>query len=512
MKYSNKNKYDEFVVACMNDNEIEKFINDLNYYSGNRIMLANSIILPKSNKCLYFLKLENIINPDVHDVKFIYNETDMSLITIDSFCPLSRNSRKYLEFVLENEKLKKGEEQKLLNIYLKHTESNQVDIFLEDLNKLNINLSHTIFSYNKKEDKLSIRNNNRFLYRGLFNDKEKEFFSNNEILMTYFCDSYCAINNIDLNLDNYIENSYYYQEKIEYDIEDEETESEKLMFKEKDNYNSPEIIDYIDLKLEEKIQPNNGEYYHKAFNQIFLQIKLDEPIMLVGPAGSGKNHVINQVAKKLDSKMYYTNNASNEFKLTGFIDAGGIYRETEFYKAFKNGGIFFLDEIDTSDPSSLIVINSALANGYMAFPHETVERNENFRMISAANTFGKGANLEYIGRNILDASTLDRFDNIFFDYDENLEKKLYHDKNVLEFMWSFRNAVQEKKIQHIVSTRTIGKVYKKERYNIPLEYTIKSNIIKNLGVDDIDMIINSMNEINHNNKYYKEFIRVRKGM
>ena len=47
--------------------------------------------------------------------------------------------------------------------------------------------------------------------------------------------------------------------------------------------------------------------------------------------------------------------ASNEFKLTGFIDAGGTYRDTEFYKAFKNGGLFFLDEIDNSDPYSFLL-------------------------------------------------------------------------------------------------------------------------------------------------------------
>ena len=90
----------------------------------------------------------------------------------------------------------------------------------------------------------------------------------------------------------------------------------------------------------------------------------------------------------------------------------------------KNGGIFFLDEIDNSDPSALIVINSALANGYMAFPHETIDRHKDFRIIAAANTWGKGADLQYVGRNALDGATLDRFDNIFFDYDTKLERAL----------------------------------------------------------------------------------------
>lgn len=224
--------------------------------------------------------------------------------------------------------------------------------------------------------------------------------------------------------------------------------------------------------------------------------------MLIGPAGSGKNHVIAQIAKAFGQKMYYTNNVSNEFKLTGFIDAGGNYRDTEFYKAFKYGGIFFLDEIDNSDPSALIIINSALANGYMAFPHETIEKHPNFRMIAAANTWGKGADLQYIGRTALDGATLDRFDNIFFDYDRKLERALYPNRQVLEFMWSFRDSVEKSKIPHIISTRGIGKVYKKEINGIPVETILRNNVIKNLDQDDLNTIIGNMDYIDENNKYY----------
>ncbi len=251
------------------------------------------------------------------------------------------------------------------------------------------------------------------------------------------------------------------------------------------------------------ISQTTGGFYHEKFEQILRETQLDEPIMLVGPAGSGKNVAVSQVAEALGLKMYYTNNASNEFKLTGFIDAGGNYRETEFYKAFKNGGLFFLDEIDNSDPSALIVINSAIANGYMAFPHETIDKNPNFRIVTAGNTWGKGINTEYIGRQTLDASTLDRFDTIFFDYDKNLEKSLYPNEEVLEFMWEFRNAVYKTRIQHIVSTRGIGKVYRKEINGVPVEDTLTINVVKNLSQDDINTIIGNMKEISSNNKYYK---------
>lgn len=251
-----------------------------------------------------------------------------------------------------------------------------------------------------------------------------------------------------------------------------------------------------------KIGQTKGGFHHECFEDILVQTQLDEPIMLIGPAGSGKNVAISQVADALGLKMYYTNNASNEFKLTGFIDAGGNYHETEFYKAFKNGGLFFLDEIDNSDSSALIVINSALANGYMAFPHETIDRHENFRIVAAANTWGKGADLQYVGRNALDAASLDRFDNIFFDYDKKLEECLYSNEEVLKFMWTFRDAVLKAKIPHVVSTRGIGKVYKKEINGIAVSKTLTSNVVKGLSQDDVNTIIGNMNNISSNNKYY----------
>ena len=304
------------------------------------------------------------------------------------------------------------------------------------------------------------------------------------------------------------------EERIDSQLEDvvdnklEETLNNKL--EEYTNKIQMPVTHIIKLK-DIVLGQTSGGYYHEKFEQILTQVQLDEPIMLIGPAGSGKNVCISQVAEALGQHMYYTNNASNEFKLTGFIDAGGNYRDTEFYKAFKNGGIFFLDEIDNSDPSALIIINSALANGYMAFPHETIDRHPDFRIIAAANTWGKGADLEYVGRNALDAATLDRLDNIFFDYDTKLEQALYPSDEVLEFMWSFRNAVYQSKIPHIVSTRGIGKVYKKEINEIPVEDILTSNVIKNLGQDDVNTIMGNMKNIRSSNTYYYGIRRLKLG-
>lgn len=288
-----------------------------------------------------------------------------------------------------------------------------------------------------------------------------------------------------------------YKESVRKEISEE---VEKIISEEKKKLNLP-TVHIINLHGEE-IGRTDAEHFHEKFEEILSLVNMDEPVMLIGPAGSGKNYSIAQVSKALDKHMYYTNNASNEFKLTGFIDAGGNYRDTEFYKAFKNGGVFFLDEIDNSDPSALIVINSALANGYMAFPHETIDRHPDFRMVAAANTWGRGSDFQYVGRNALDASTLDRFDNVFFDYDMALEEKLYPNDSVLDFMWAFRDAVEKSRIPHIVSTRGIGKVYKKEISGFSPETTLRVNVIRNLSQDDLNVILGNMEKLK-NNKYYE---------
>lgn len=242
-------------------------------------------------------------------------------------------------------------------------------------------------------------------------------------------------------------------------------------------------------------------YYHEKFEQILTQVQLDEPVMLIGPAGSGKNFAVSQIADGLDLPMHYINNASNEFKLTGFIDAGGNYQPTEFYRAFKDGGVFFLDEIDNSDPSALIVINSALANGYMAFPHETIERHPDFRCVAAANTWGAGSNLQYVGRNVLDGATLDRFDMVFFDYDRRLERALYPSDDLLEFMWAVRDAADRCRIPHIVSTRAIAKCFKKETYGMDTETILRTNVVRGLSQDDLNMIIGAIKDVPDDNPY-----------
>lgn len=228
---------------------------------------------------------------------------------------------------------------------------------------------------------------------------------------------------------------------------------------------------------------NDGIVRHKKFNTILSCIKENVPVYLAGPAGSGKNHALEQIAKDLELDFYFTNSVQQEYKITGFTDAGGIYHETEFYKAFKNGGLFFLDEMDASIPEVLVLLNAAIANGYFEFPNGKITANENFRVVAAGNTVGSGADESYTGRMVLDQATLDRFVIIEFDYDENIEKLLAKgDIDLVNFVHDLRNKAKETGIRATFSYRCITMIAKLNS-KMELDEIIAIAIIKGLDKD-----------------------------
>ena len=261
----------------------------------------------------------------------------------------------------------------------------------------------------------------------------------------------------------------------------------------KDNYGV--LPKKIEVKVGE-VKTELTELVHKDFEKILRIVKRNVPLMLTGPAGAGKNHTLEQVARSLKLDFYFSNAITQEFKLTGFIDANGKYQETQFYKAFKDGGLFFLDEIDASCPDSLIILNSAIANGYFDFPNGRVNANENFRVVCAGNTFGTGADMVYVGRNALDGATLDRFATIEFDYDEDIEKQLAHDTELYEFIKELRKTIKDTGLRHIVSMRATINASKLLEIGMGKEEILRSVIVKNMSVDDLNIILGKMSFLN----------------
>lgn len=198
---------------------------------------------------------------------------------------------------------------------------------------------------------------------------------------------------------------------------------------------------------------------HKSTELIIRIAALGHNVMMVGPAGCGKTTIAEHAAKALALPFYITNAIQETHQLSGFIDGYGRYHPTPFRYAFEYGGLWVADEIDAWDASALLAANSALANGFMAFPDraEPVNKHHAFRMIATANTFGTGADRVYIGRNQLDAASLDRFAMVEIDYDTDLERMFANgNTSWLEYVQNVRRAVEKTKVRHVVSSRAIS--------------------------------------------------------
>ena len=267
----------------------------------------------------------------------------------------------------------------------------------------------------------------------------------------------------------------------------------------------PKKIEIIDNGTKKEM---NG-LFHKKFDEIVKIVKKGVPLMLTGPAGSGKNHTLEQVADALDLDFYFTNAVTQEYKLTGFIDGNGVYQETQFYKAYKDGGLFFLDEVDASSPEALIILNSAIANGYFDFPIGKVTAHPDFRVVCAGNTYGTGADMIYVGRNQLDGATLDRFIVIEFGYDEDIEKKLAYDDELYDFIINLRNVINKNSLRYIISMRATINSTKLLDVGMDRKNILKSAIIKNMSVDDLNVIVNELDGSNEWAKEMREILNER---
>lgn len=212
----------------------------------------------------------------------------------------------------------------------------------------------------------------------------------------------------------------------------------------------------ITVKIDDMTTKVDG-LTHPKFERVLKYVANHHNVYLYGPAGSGKNVICEQVAKALGVPFYYQNTIITKFDVTGYKNAAGEFEETEFYKAWTQGGVFMLDEADNACAEALVTLNAALANGYYSFPGiGRVECSPNFYCVAAGNTNGQGATDEYCGRYKMDESSRDRFAFVDIDYNPEIEEGICNGhKDVLDFVRELRGICKEQRISLICGYRAI---------------------------------------------------------
>jgi len=238
--------------------------------------------------------------------------------------------------------------------------------------------------------------------------------------------------------------------------------------------------------------------FDKAHAKLPLLVKaagLRRPIMLVGPAGSGKTTAGRQLAEAYGVPFYANSNSPMDTRMLafGYMDAAGNYHPGYLYRAMKEGGVLLDDEVDSSNPAIMVSKNAAIENRFAQFPNgETVEAHENFIYIGSANTYGRGADRMYVGRTQLDAATLNRFVFVEWDYDEDLEMQLSVNPDWTTFVQSVRRVVAEHKMRYVVSPRQSIAGGELLAAGIPEDDVRRMTVFPGWPQEDIDKVIRSL--------------------
>jgi MoxR-like ATPase len=231
----------------------------------------------------------------------------------------------------------------------------------------------------------------------------------------------------------------------------------------------------IEVSMNGKVNEIDGTP-HGAFDESLRAMTRGLDLFMVGPAGSGKGFLAQHLADALGQRFGFL--SCSEGMSEGMLLGRGVpladrflYLQSSFVDFYENGGVFLLDEIDAANPNVLLIINECLSSPHLSIPNRVdspyAVRHEDFYCIVAANTWGTGPDMEYVGRNRLDAAFLNRFigSQIELGYDAKIEgaiAKAYMGpkkaEDVLKRFWGVRKKLVDLNIRRIWSTRGLEKM------------------------------------------------------
>lgn len=206
---------------------------------------------------------------------------------------------------------------------------------------------------------------------------------------------------------------------------------------------SPDVEKLFDLELDKLEVMTDEEVLESKELKHFLYpvlrhyVAARQHVYLWGAPGSGKSHVARQIAKELKLEFSYisVNPQSPASLILGYMDAQGIYRESELFRRWRDGGIFLFDEQDNCSSSLLTVLNGMLASDLANFPCGMVPKHQDFIFIGTGNTSGRGGDWQFPERRKIDEASIDRLAFIQWGYDEAMELALTLQVNTNAETW-----------------------------------------------------------------------------
>jgi len=195
---------------------------------------------------------------------------------------------------------------------------------------------------------------------------------------------------------------------------------------------------------------------HANFEKLLKLASVGINVALVGDTGSGKTYAGSALAKALGLDFYHIplGPQTSKSDLLGFINGAGKYVYSLLCRVYEQGGVGLLDEMDAANPATLTIVNGMLEAIEAGFADKMRERHRDCVFVAAMNTFGRGADMMFVGRAQLDAATLNRWYYLNWNTDWDLTRRIVKDDKWVNYVESLYDSASRQRVRVTIGMRT----------------------------------------------------------